>query len=355
MILSLSSTLGYVPSTLGVRAPASTSRAASAVVMADSALIIQNKGGGHGEIGYHLALELAKERGMSVSILHEGPNKSAKPPHNAYGALADAGVEVMWFDDLESPEAVAAVSGKSFDAVVDNWSKSPEQIKPYAELGKKWGVENFAYVSSAGMYKGEFSSAIGEGTEVKSTGQRQAEELLGEMGLPWSCFRPQYIYGPAQGKTYLKYFFDRVTRGRPVPVPNGGDQMVTMTHAADNAAMIAAAVGNPKAAGEVFNCATSLLISYDELAALCAKAAGAAPPKIVHYDPKALPDGITKKNGFPFRETPFFVSVDKAASTLGFKPKNDLKDDIAWYYTQNYKQGDEPDWSLDDEIIAKSA
>ena len=43
----------------------------------------------------------------------------------------------MWFDDLESPEAVAAVSGKSFDAVVDNWSKSPEQIKPYAELGKK--------------------------------------------------------------------------------------------------------------------------------------------------------------------------------------------------------------------------
>ena len=187
-------------------------------------------------------------------------------------------------------------------------------------------------------------SAIGEGTEVKSTGQRQAEELLGEMGLPWSCFRPQYIYGPAQGKTYLKYFFDRVTRGRPVPVPNGGDQMVTMTHAADNAAMIAAAVGNPKAAGEVFNCATSLLISYDELAALCAKAAGAAPPKIVHYDPKALPDGITKKNGFPFRETPFFVSVDKAASTLGFQPKNDLKDDIAWYYTQNYKQGDEPDW-----------
>ena len=190
---------------------------------------------------------------------------------------------------------------------------------------------------------------------MKSTGQRQAEELLGEMGLPWSCFRPQYIYGPAQGKTYLKYFFDRVTRGRPVPVPNGGDQMVTMTHAADNAAMIAAAVGNPKAAGEVFNCATSLRISYDELAALCAKAAGAAPPKIVHYDPKALPDGITKKNGFPFRETPFFVSVDKAASTLGFQPKNDLKDDIAWYYTQNYKQGDEPDWSLDDEIIAKAA
>jgi hypothetical protein len=30
----------------------------------DSCLIIQNKGGGHGEIGYHLALQLVKEKGM---------------------------------------------------------------------------------------------------------------------------------------------------------------------------------------------------------------------------------------------------------------------------------------------------
>ena len=37
-----------------------------------------------------------------------------------------------------------------------------------------------------------------------------------------------------------------------VPVPNGGDQLVTMTHAADNAAMVAAAVGNEVVAvGEI--------------------------------------------------------------------------------------------------------
>jgi hypothetical protein len=32
----------------------------------ERALIIQNKGGGHGEIGYHLALNLAKEKGLKV-------------------------------------------------------------------------------------------------------------------------------------------------------------------------------------------------------------------------------------------------------------------------------------------------
>ena len=44
-------------------------------------------------------------------------------------------------------------------------------------------------------------------------------------------------------------------------VPGDGSQLVSLTHAADNAAMIAAAIGNSKAVGEVFNCATSNLVT----------------------------------------------------------------------------------------------
>ena len=76
-----------------------------------------------------------------------------------------------------------------------------------------------------------------------------------------------------------------------VPVPNGGDQLVTMTHAADNAAMICAALGCDAAVGEAFNCATSSLLSYDELAGLCAKAAG-VDAKVEHYAPGAAADGF---------------------------------------------------------------
>ena len=120
-----------------------------------------------------------------------------------------------------------------------------------------------------------------------------------------------------------------------MPVPNGGDQCVTMTHAADNAAMIAAAVGNEAAAGNAFNCATSSLITYDELVKLCAKAAG-VDAEIAHYDPKGFekPEGFKFK--FPFRDTPFFVSVDKAQDLLGFKEKHTIAEDIAWYYADNY-------------------
>jgi len=302
----------------------------------DSTLIIQNKGGGHGEIGLHLALELAK-KDTAVTIIHEGKD-TGKPPHTSYGALEAAGVTVKWCGDLtDATAALESLDGASFTAVVDNWSKSPEQIKPYAEAAKAWGVSNYAYVSSAGMYtpeKGEYG-AIGEDCTVKSSGQRQAEETLSDMELPFSYFRPQYIYGPSQGKSYLSFFFDRLSRDQPVPVPGDGSQYVTMTHAADNAAMIAAAIGNEGAVGQAFNCATSTLVSYDELVGLCASAAGKK-ATIVHYDPKGFekPEDFSFK--FPFRDTPFYVSADKATDLLGFAPKHTIAQDIAWYYQDNY-------------------
>ena len=44
-------------------------------------------------------------------------------------------------------------------------------------------------------------------------------------------------------------------------VPGDGSQLVSLTHAADNAAMIAAALGNSKAVGQIFNCGTTNFIT----------------------------------------------------------------------------------------------
>ena len=57
-------------------------------------------------------------------------------------------------------------------------------------------------------------------------------------------------------------------------VPGDGSQLVSLTHAADNAAMIAAAIGNSKAVGQIFNCGTTNLITC---VAAHAAAATAAP------------------------------------------------------------------------------
>merc|ERR1711871_1583670 len=75
--------------------------------------------------------------------------------------------------------------------------------------------------------------------------------------------------------------------------------------------------------------------TYDELVALCAKAAG-VDAEIAHYDPKGFDKPDDFKFKFPFRDTPFFVSVGKAQKLLGFKEANVLANDIEWYYKDNY-------------------
>ena len=88
----------------------------------------------------------------------------------------------------------------------------------------------------------------------------------------------------------------------------------------------------------------------------CASAAGKE-AAITHYDPKGFekPDGFKFK--FPFRDTPFFVSVEKAEKLLGFTPKHKIADDIAWYYSENYvaQGGLDKELAFDDDSIVLGA
>ena len=60
-------------------------------------------------------------------------------------------------------------------------------------------------------------------------------------GLPFTVFQPLYIYGPHTGKDYVKWFMDRLMRGRPVPLPAPGTQLTSLTHVEDLVALMAKA------------------------------------------------------------------------------------------------------------------
>ena len=62
----------------------------------------------------------------------------------------------------------------------------------------------------------------------------------------------------------------------PLPIPNAGDQEVSLTSSQDVASLLAAVLVDAEAAvaQRFYNYGTDNLVSYDEVAFLCADAAG---------------------------------------------------------------------------------
>jgi hypothetical protein len=123
-----------------------------------SALIVQNKGGGHGELGYQLARNLSSNAKISsITILQDSACNPAKEPFASYSSdlpnvrvvEADLGDESTTAEDIMS-----LLGGRTYDYVWDNASKGDTGVgKGMVDCAKAWNSRMLVYVSSAGIYK----------------------------------------------------------------------------------------------------------------------------------------------------------------------------------------------------------
>lgn len=344
LIAGSNSAYGFAPS-----ARPSHAAARKSSLSMSSALIVQNKGGGHGELGFQLAKTLQNnDKITSITILQDEKCNEEQEPFKSY--LTDIpDVTIIRADlslEMDSVQLQGMLGGRdeAFDYVWDNASKKPEGCaKALVDLAKTWDTKLYTYVSSAGMYNPSATCTfpMSETTPIKeSAGQNQFDNYAVDVGLPYVSFRPQYIYGPKSNKNdYIDWYFDRLVRELPLPIPADGTQKVSLTNSQDVASLLASVLDNVDAAVEqrFFNCGTDQLVTYDEVAYLCAEAAGIEKSKVMieHYDHEKF-----GKAKFPFRMTDFYVSPDTAKDKLGWAGAScSLKDDLSWYYESYVARG----------------
>ncbi|CAK0841813.1 unnamed protein product [Prorocentrum cordatum] len=190
-------------------------------------------GGGHGEIGYHLAL-LLRSRSVQVTLIQDSAAKMNTPPFNSYGDLEAAGVTVK-YADLAGGGLAAALEGVSpCTHVFDNQNVCPRDVQNAVAA---WSPKNYSYVSSGGMYKVVGDYAMSESNPVKPDNKQLANENAAKaLGLPLTAFRPQYIYGPKTNKReYIDWFLHRILGDVPIPLPKtcseDGSLKTTLTNA----------------------------------------------------------------------------------------------------------------------------
>ena len=268
------------------------------------------------------------------------------------------GVQTIVGDRKDAEGLKAKLAGESFDAIFDNNGRELSDTQPLVELfGDK--VQHFVYVSSAGVYLKSDQMPHIEGDAVdpqsRHKGKFETETYLQAQNVPFTSVRPVYIYGPQNYNPLESWFFDRVVRDRPIPIPGNGMHLTQLGHVQDLAAAMAAVLGNETAIGQIYNISGEKAVTFDGLARACAIAAGKDPARLnlVHYDPKAFDFG--KAKAFPMRVQHFFTTIDKAQAELGWAPTYDLvtglKDSFHNDYLPSGRDQAEVDFGLDDKIL----
>jgi nucleoside-diphosphate-sugar epimerase len=304
--------------------------------------------GGTRFIGVYLTKALI-EQGHEVVLFNRGNHPAPV-----------AGVVQISGDRTQATQLQEKLAGESFDTIFDNNGRELSDTQPLVEIFKG-KIQHFVYVSSAGVYLKSDQMPHTEGDAVdpnsRHKGKHHTEAYLAESGIPWTSIRPTYIYGPQNYNDLEAWFFDRIVRNRPIPIPGNGLHMTQFGHIQDLATAMVAVLGNKNAVGKIYNVSGDRYVTFNGIAYACASAAGKSPEaiKLVHYDPSQFDFG--KRKAFPIRQQHFFADVHQARTDLSWQPQYDLvsglKDSFQNDYLASGRDSAEVDFSLDEEILGK--
>jgi nucleoside-diphosphate-sugar epimerase len=225
----------------------------------------------------------ALEAGHDVSVLNRGRSTLPNQVGDARRFIADASNET---------EVREALGNRQFDAVIQWTAYVPEQVeldtRLYAESGQ------YVFISSASAYeKPPAHWLITESTPLRnefwqySRDKIACEEVLQaahrSAGFPMTIIRPSLTYGYSQiplaigswSKPYT--VVDRMRRGAKVLIPGDGTSIWTITHSSDLARGLIPLLGHPGAIGEDFHITSDEALTWNQMYALVAKAAGVEP------------------------------------------------------------------------------
>ncbi len=183
--------------------------------------------------------------------------------------------------DRHDAEAVQeAVPSLTWDAVVDFCAYTPEDIAMMISALPPHAIGQYIFISTASVYEKTYDIPIREGAAPLAGPQQgphgdyaynkyRAEEELkiqcSGNSIPWTIFRPTFIYGKYNYAPRERYFFDLVREKKTIIIPDNELALFTFVSVWDVARAIIACIGNKQAYTKAFNLSGEELVSYPRL------------------------------------------------------------------------------------------
>jgi len=241
--------------------------------------------GGSGVIS-RAATEQTIAAGHELWLLNRGQRR---PIEGAHALVADLA-------DVESVRT--ALRGHTWDVVVQWIAFVPADIRRDLELFRD-RTRQYIFISSASVYQKPLAHyLITESTpranphwdysRQKIACEQELEAAYQATGFPGVIVRPSLTYGEDQVPLVLNAWsrswtlIDRLRRGAPVVIPGDGSSLWTLTHNTDFAQGLVGLFGHPATPGHAFHITSDEVLTWNQIFAQAAQAAGVTAPKFVH-------------------------------------------------------------------------
>jgi nucleoside-diphosphate-sugar epimerase len=222
--------------------------------------------GGSYFVGRVFVEELSRNPDYSIYVMNRG-----NVPLNIKG------ITEIKCDRHDTEAMCEAIPSKEWNAIVDFCAYTPEDIAMMISALPSHAIGQYIFISTSSIYEKTNNLPIGE-EAAKLTGPQPvphgdyaynknlAEEELKsqctENNIPWTIFRPAFIYGKYNYAPREGYFFDLVEEGKTIILPDNELALFTFVSVWDVARAIIECMGNRNAYTKAFNLSGEELISY---------------------------------------------------------------------------------------------
>lgn len=182
--------------------------------------------------------------------------------------------------DRHSPRMVARLLPDiTFDVMIDFCAYNPGEVSSLLEV-LKGRIKQYIVFSTASVYEPNNHKSKEEGDPVvtKSEGDRVSDYIYNKilveqetiktcqsLGIPYTIFRPTFIYGPFNYAPRESYFVELIARGHVVPVPRDATARFNMVYVFDIARALELCISDEKAYNQIFNLSAPDEITYPVL------------------------------------------------------------------------------------------
>ncbi len=238
--------------------------------------------GGTGTIST-ACVRLALAHGNEVHLLNRNQRYPIPP-----------GAHLLQADLRDAAATRAALGDTRWDVVADFIAFTPAHIETALDLFRGRTAQ-YVFISSASAYQKPLSHpVITESTPLcnplweYSRQKIACEEMLTAAyrtdGFPMTIVRPSHTYDRNVPPSFGPGDFtlvDRLRRGKKVIIHGDGTSLWALTHSEDFAKAFTGLLGNIHALGHAFHITSDELLTWNQIYAAIAQAAGAE-PRIVH-------------------------------------------------------------------------